>query len=313
MNEHNLMKQATLALAAGNYENARAAATRLVETDEPSPEAYWILHLAQVGAGREEAAHEAISEYIRLEPDGWKGWAYRARARHTLGDNVGAMSDADRAVELSDGSPTPYDIRAELLHRQDRHLEAIDDEHEAKLRRATNSEERDQADHQRTVAQLKARVDLCLRSHDSDGARDLLRELLRLEGEDPVSRFNLACKLYELGEYKEAAEELHRAFMLTAPAEDCLRGYMITTNPAVVDDIIGFVPAGESDSANLQHRVLSVLSQSESRVPGPVRVYCYHFIGHKMEVLPLSSQESMTLVVPPGQAPSPPDVDEAAS
>ncbi len=78
-------------------------------------------------AGRLDDAAEKYSEAIRLKPEEWTGYKYRANVNLERGLYDDVIADANRALDLSPGETSLYEIRARGFYAKNMHDRAIDD------------------------------------------------------------------------------------------------------------------------------------------------------------------------------------------
>ena len=78
-------------------------------------------------AGKLDEAANKYSEAIKLKPDDWTGYSYRAKINLQRGNHDDAISDVAKAISLSPQTLSLYAVRANCLDAKGMHDKAIDD------------------------------------------------------------------------------------------------------------------------------------------------------------------------------------------
>lgn len=327
--ENDACYQAGIALSNGAYERAVSLATEAIaisldairpfaidDTDDivqgdqdlvtvelPQESSFLVHDLLMAYAIRERAylaqgnLHDSIrdlSSCIHWVPQEHGYYSDRARRRVEVGDEQGAIDDANRAVELAPGCPEPYQARADVYQRLRRDRECAADEYKALVLAARTADEQLTAERYRRIHELQVDANCCYDEKQYERAVELYSELLRLDETNLAARFTRANALYLLGEHELAASEFQACFHLLAPSEQELRGCLVTTNPEIVDEIVGFFPISNMDPTLLKWQVRHQLETCTRPPKEPVRAYCFQFIGDALEELTFSDSVSMT-------------------
>ena len=77
--------------------------------------------------GKLDEAAESYSEAIKLKPDDWTGYNYRAKVNLERGRYDDAIADASKALSLSPNTASLYEVRARGYEAKEMYDRAIDD------------------------------------------------------------------------------------------------------------------------------------------------------------------------------------------
>jgi membrane associated rhomboid family serine protease/tetratricopeptide (TPR) repeat protein len=119
--------QAREALAAGDYEKAKADCDRVIAADPDQARAYALRGICSLTLGDTQAGLGDLDRALELDDDLPEAHIARARARQMQGDLEGEIRDLDRALELLPSDDAMYRERGHALYAAGRFKDALRD------------------------------------------------------------------------------------------------------------------------------------------------------------------------------------------
>jgi adenylate cyclase len=199
-------------------DSARRASERALELQPESAEAHASAGLAHLVREEFEDAEREFYKAIELKPDLFEAFYYFGRTRFHQGDMESAADYFAKAAAVN-----PDDYQSRLLRVQILRGEGDTDRAKNEAREAIEVVERHLEFHPDDIRALHLGAGSLVLLGQVERAESWLQRALKVDPQDPIVLYNLACNYATMGKTNEALDFLERAAEVGAVSADWMK------------------------------------------------------------------------------------------